>query len=109
MYKKEREFTTAIGGVALTDFYANRMMDQFYAPSPFETDEMIDEVVPKYQFYIKIPYVRFDSDYQEIRIGFSYKVLFTWGKKKVQRRAYIWESKNKKGSVLKINRYEEAK
>lgn len=109
MIKKRDISSNTFAGIEMPDAFLNRFFEWFYEPSPWQTDEMIEEVLPKYQFYIRVPYIRFDSDRQEVRIGLHYVVLFSWGKKKVQRRAYIWESKKKTGGVLKIKSYGQLK
>jgi hypothetical protein len=91
----------------MADAFAKKLLEDFTGPIPFETDEIIEVIVPKFYFNIKFPYFRKDTENQELCIGLRSVTLFTLGKQKIKRHAFTWESKKKTGNVLKIKRSED--
>lgn len=84
---------------AQNSFMRGIVDDILNKPSFMQTDELIKETVPAHRLRLPVPYFRWDSDTDELRIGMYQKTLLSWGKKTITRRAFIWEGKS--GKALK--------
>ncbi len=67
-------------------------MEKSLFPKTLLTDKIIVETVPKYILSIPIPYF-YTNDYGDWSLGVTYHELLRIGKKKIKRKAYIWEGK----------------